>query len=178
MARSRQWRWAVLAGAWALAAGAQDAGVASGPEEPVDICGPVEKQAHPDPVALVREFVRRDGKGQFLQTDDWFMGAVSCPDIEPGPDTFTVVRSYKVKPARKVSRDEVRIEVEYDVLGEFGLHFRRAPSRRTRVFTVVRTPYGWRIQSPALNQHVLASERPGLAVEPAPDADAGTGGRP
>ncbi|HZI13760.1 MAG TPA: hypothetical protein VE153_25505 [Myxococcus sp.] len=32
------------------------------PEAAVDVCGPVEKQAQPAPLALVREFVRRDGK--------------------------------------------------------------------------------------------------------------------
>lgn len=48
-------------GACALGpARAQDGGV--DPEAAVDIYGPVEKQAHPEPVALVREFVRRDGK--------------------------------------------------------------------------------------------------------------------
>ncbi len=155
-------------------AGAQDGGV----DPEADVCGLVEKQAHPNPVALVREFVRRDGKGQFLKTDDWFMGAVSCPELEPGPDTFTVVRSYKVKPPTRKGRDEVRIEVEYDVLGQFSLRFRPGPTRVTRVFTVVRTPHGWRIQSPALDPHVLASECGGCAVEPAPDVDAGAGPRP
>ena len=99
MAHSSQGR-AVLAAACALGLGgparAQDGGVDS--EAEADICGPVEKQAHPDPVALVREFVRRDGKGQFLKTS-WRPSVAGAPSSLPR----TPMRGRRPHPVRSAS---------------------------------------------------------------------------
>ena len=106
--------------------------------------------AHSDPDTLLREFVRRDSAGQFTASTAWFNGAVDCPGHEPGPDAGTMVRGYTL---RELARTDsiVRSEVRWARAGN-------PTSAGTGTFAetlaVVRTPYGWRVHSPALNPKV------------------------
>lgn len=115
---------------------------------------------HADPEALVVEFLRRDAEGQFLQTDDWFNGATTCPGHEPGPDGYTVIRSYTSSIVRRTT-DEITVAVTSDVMGWTGHGgFTARPSIHVDTVMAVRTPFGWRIddrERSALRQLVLES---------------------
>ena len=113
--------------------------------------------AHPDPDRLVTEYLARDAAGQFLQTDAWFAGATECPGHEPGPDSYVVISEYRSAPLHRGS-DSVAYAVTSTVVGMMGPAGLRSDPR-TVVDTVaaVRTPFGWRIASPALRQFVRRS---------------------
>ena len=106
--------------------------------------------AHADGEALVREFVRRDAAGEFTAASPWFTGAVDCPGHEPAPDAATMARDPRVRVLSRAA-DSVRAEVRWERLsvGEA-----ERPGTEVDTLTAVRTPYGWRVRSPALNPHV------------------------
>ena len=108
-----------------------------------------------DPVALVNEFLSRDEDGAFLKSDPWFDGATTCPGHEPGPDTFVIIDGRHVT-FDTLPGDTVRARVTYRRLGLLGggTHFDVDTGESVRELKVVNTPFGWRILSPALNQHV------------------------
>jgi hypothetical protein len=101
---------------------------------------------------LLHEFVQRDSAGQFTASSNWFHGAVDCPGHEPGPDVATTVRSYRV---HEIARTDsmVRAEVRWALPGKDGS---ASAGTLAETLAVVRTPYGWRIRSPALNPKVPA----------------------
>jgi hypothetical protein len=117
--------------------------------------------AHPEPGDLIGEFLRKDAAGAFLESNPWFDGATDCPGHEPGPDTYTMVAGYVTSPITTADT-VVRVLVTYRALGEvhadatdssvFDEHVRTVID----TLTVRRTPYGWRVQSPALWLRVLA----------------------
>ena len=100
---------------------------------------------HSDPDSLLREFVRRDSAGQFTQSSEWFNHAVDCPGHEPGPDAAAAIRGVTI---RNLGRDSttLRAEARWERASESGA--------LVETLTVVRTAYGWRVQSPALNPKV------------------------
>jgi hypothetical protein len=108
--------------------------------------------AHSNADSLLREFVRRDSAGQFTSSSDWFKGAVDCPGREPGPDVATMVRGYHVQ---EIARADSLLgaEVRWDLPGKDGF---ASTSTLAETLVVRRTPYGWRIHSPALNPKVPA----------------------
>ena len=116
--------------------------------------------AHPDPRRLGDEFLLKDAAGLFLSSNAWFDGATDCPGHEPGPDTHTAIASYTTSPISS-SDTLVVIAVSYQVLGEV-----HADAQDSSVFeehgrqlidtlVIHRTPYGWRVRSPALWLRVL-----------------------
>lgn len=112
-----------------------------------------------DPVSLARDFLIRDKGGDFLKSDAWFDSATTCPGHEPGPDAFTVIDGWVVK-FDTLGRDTVRARVTYRRLGSLsgGTHFTTDTGDELRVLRVVRTGFGWRIASPALDAHVDVDE--------------------
>ena len=118
--------------------------------------------AHDDAEALVREFVRRDAAGEFTATSAWFAAAVDCPGHEGAPDTATEARDPRVRVLLRAT-DSLRAEVRWERLavGDAVMH-------DTEVDTIiaVRTPYGWRIRSPALNPHVPVPAPPSDSTKP------------
>ena len=109
--------------------------------------------AYEDAEALVREFVRRDFAGEFVDSLRWFNTAVTCPGHEPGPDEVIVVRDYKLSVLAR-SSDTLRAEVVWDRVGYGGA---LALGTDVDTVTVVRTPQGWRVASPALKPHQVVS---------------------
>jgi hypothetical protein len=122
--------------------------------------------AHLDPDRLAGEFVARDAAGDFLESNTWFDRATTCPGHEPGPDEHGVVAGYRM---RRVAQTDTLSQyiVSYAGLGMMHYEQRRGDSSYHAVWTpeiqefaetlaIVRTPYGWRVRSPALWQHVLA----------------------
>lgn len=121
-------------------------------------CDFVRVDAHPDPDQLLAEFVARDARGEFTESSDWFDGAVDCPGHEPGPDQATIVKGHQVRILAR-GADTVRAEVRWDRTG-----IRRGGGEEDAdsgvvidTLVAVRTSFGWRIASPALNPHVPAA---------------------
>jgi hypothetical protein len=126
-----------------------------------EACDFVAREANPDPVALVEEYVRRDNQGQFLGRNAWLDTAYACPGHLPGPDMFTVVRRSRIASA-KLSDTLATIAVTSDVVGimgqdSMGSVFESGARTRVDTFVVTNTPYGWRIFLPQLPDNVLGS---------------------
>jgi len=104
---------------------------------------------------LAEKFLEKDGRGAFLQANSWFDGATTCPGHEPGPDAFVVVQDHHLA-FDTLPGDTVRASVTYHTLGTLagGRHFDVDTGEHVRILRVVHTPFGWRILSPALDQHV------------------------
>lgn len=120
-------------------------------------------RAHPsgaiDPVGLVRQYVKRDGDGERLAPADWFQQVVTWPQ-EPGYDSHTVIRSYRVERPPSIE-GSAKIQVRYELIGWVvpgKPHSTFIPWEGTEVFTfvVIRDEQGWRIAEPMIDQHVLA----------------------
>jgi len=118
-------------------------------------------RAHPDALALVREFVDRDGRGEYALGSEWLPGAVLCPGQLPGPDSFTAIDTVEVLSAQAILRaDSAWVPVRYELLGDASaLVFQPTEVPRTRVDTLVvaRTAYGWRVVSPDMPMRIRAS---------------------
>lgn len=123
-------------------------------------------------LVLVREYVLRDGRGERLGTNPWFIDAVDWPD-EPGYDEITVIASYEVGPG-EVTGDSARIPVVYRRVGrietgENSARFVADTGQEIQRFLVERHENRWRISEPQINQHVLAERV--LELIPLSDAD-------
>ena len=163
------------------AAGAtKTTGAASSPESSVtaarypmyssladDDCGLDSTDAHPDPIALVRHFIERDGRGEFAEGSAWLSTAVLCPGHLPGPDAFTAIDTMEVlADGSTIASDSAWIPVRYHLLGEASpLAFDPAPATVIDTFLVQRTRYGWRVVAPSMirsaNQASRARRRAG-----------------
>jgi hypothetical protein len=117
-------------------------------------CGFVRVAGHPDGEQLIRDFVERDARGEFLRTSAWFSGAVNCPDHEPAPDDAEQITSYRVQMVSR-SPDTVRARVTYRGVGVVNMKGEEGfGTLGGGEFTAVRTPFGWRIASPVPRRHV------------------------
>ncbi|HKO18696.1 MAG TPA: hypothetical protein VJU82_07400 [Acidobacteriaceae bacterium] len=86
-------------------------------------------------------------------------------DHEPGYDSFTALSAYEITPV-SAAPDAVHVAVTYHVAGgveqviehdsTVGLRLAPRDSVERVVLAVVRTSAGWRIESPQVDQHVLA----------------------
>lgn len=103
--------------------------------------GIVKRDLGLKPEQLVREYVERDGKGEFLQTNTWWNTAVTCPECMGGPDTFTVVKGHGIK-----RLSDLQYEVSYSVIGTCsGDTFRELQTSRKQIYTVVKTAWGFKL---------------------------------
>lgn len=139
---------------------ARDTAAANIPAD--ESCDFVRVVAHEAPLPLIYEFVTRDARGEFTQASAWFNAAVDCPGHEPGPDQATIAVAHSVRITTQ-SRDSVVAEVRWQRVGYVtGGVSRAAPGAEVDTLLAIRTPYGWRIASPALNPHVPgpAASRP------------------
>ena len=119
-----------------------------------ETCDFVRVTAHNDPTRLIEEFVARDARGEFTESSAWFNGAVDCPGHEPGPDQAAIAASHAVRILTR-GRDSVLAEVTWRRVGYVtGGVERTAPGVDIDTLRAIRTPFGWRIESPALNPHV------------------------
>jgi hypothetical protein len=135
-------------------------------------CGFVEVRQEWTPGALVREYVRRDGDGEFMSSAPWLDSALTCAGHLPGWDAATVITDVEVSLVDS-SEHRVRYALRYAVAGTLqgGNDFERAEMRDEIVMTVVETPWGWRIGEPQLAPRVLPLAAIG-AVHPRPNDSA------
>ncbi|MBV9749452.1 MAG: hypothetical protein JO157_11620 [Acetobacteraceae bacterium] len=129
-------------------------------------CGLVPVIAHTEPETLVREFVQFDSAGAFTRANPWFNGAVDCPGHEPAPDQPMMVRSYRLRTLQADST-RYRAEVQWERLA-YGDAL--DPGVSVETLTVRRTPFGWRIQSPALNPKIPVPPPPSSVGSKSPAA--------
>lgn len=126
--------------------------------DPAEGCEFLRASLNPNPRALVDEYVRRDSEGQFLETNRWVDTAYTCPGHLPGPDEFTAVSRTTVTELDRTD-SLVRFLSRSDQLGEMtqdslGYIFKANRQATIDTFVVVRTPFGWRIESPQLPDRV------------------------
>ena len=153
-------RWLFLLAASSCTRPDVDTAAANMPTD--ETCEFVRIAAHNDPTRLIDEFVARDARGEFTESSAWFNGAVDCPGHEPGPDQAAVVATHAVRVLTR-DQDSVLAEVTWRRLGYVtGGVERAAPGVDIDTLRAIRTPFGWRIESPALNPHVPgpAASRP------------------
>ena len=107
--------------------------------------GIIKQDIRLKPSNLVNEYVKRDAKGDFLQTNEWWNKAVVCPACMGGPDTFTVISSYEIK---KIN--EMEFSVIYQTEGEIsGQNFTQKKKTEKQSFTVVKTEWGFKLNNKA-----------------------------
>lgn len=101
--------------------------------------------SHPDPGKLIREYLRRDAGGEFLNSNKFWLSATEC--AAGGSDFAQVITSYTID-SLGIRSDTARFAVQYRFLGDLlqgpaGF----APKVRTEAdtFVVIRRSYGWRI---------------------------------
>ena len=121
-------------------------------------CEFVQTIAHSDPQLLIKEFVERDARGEFMESSGWFDGAVTCPGHEPGPDAATIVQGHQLRLV-DAGMDSTIVEVTWRRVGYTG-NTGVAPGTDVDSLLAVRTRFGWRIVSPALDPHAPVSPPP------------------
>ncbi len=112
-------------------------------------CGFVAKAGHDKPDSLLSEYLKRDGDGEFTQSDDWRDEAMACPNHAPGWDGFTLISTYKYQ-RLAADADTARYLVSYTRMGMLeqdsaGFLFRADSAQERDTVILARTPYGWRI---------------------------------
>lgn len=116
-------------------------------------CAFVAETLHPDALPLAQEFVERDARGEFRAANAWFNSAVTCPGHEPGPDAATVVRAHSIRLLVETA-DSARFEVTWERVGYSDARGEvSAPGTDFDTLFLLRTPFGWRVSSPALDPH-------------------------
>lgn len=125
-------------------------------------CGFIPTHANPDPLALVRDLVARDGRGEFLQTQGWLDTAYLCPARLPGPDAYQLITTSEVRPS-STEGAFARVPVRYVVIGASSFDVPDSVTRaqgvtegfrpllaevETDTVLLVRTEFGWRIVQP------------------------------
>ena len=117
-------------------------------------CGMRTVWAHPEAMPLLREFVERDARGEFVRSSAWFAGAVTCPDHEPAPDVAMEASEHRVR-TLGITADTAKIEVVWTRLSYVSAtRMEEALGADVDTLTAVRTNHGWRVLSPALNPHM------------------------
>src|SRR2546425_4823908 len=121
-------------------------------------CHLVANVVHPDPYELVAEYLRRDAAGDFTSSNDWDASSKTCPGHEPGWDKGTLITSYRIDRLTE-HRDTAKYLVTYEVYSPLdqdsvGFVLRPSPRQEVHTFVVLRTPYGWRIDSPVIDPHL------------------------
>ena len=99
-----------------------------------------------DPGKLVREFVARDGAGEFLGTSSFWLSATDCAG--EGTDGAEVIASYSID-SLGTRDDTARFRVTYRLLGDLVQRDQGRFDPRIKMvvdtFLVVRRPWSWRI---------------------------------
>lgn len=104
---------------------------------------------HADGDALVRTFVQRAAEGTFARSEDWLPTALDCVGHEPGYDVFFVLDSRRLTQL-PAGADTVRYTLHTKVGGNLiGGQFEPDSGQRVDTIIAYRTPFGWRIASPA-----------------------------
>lgn len=135
-----------------------------------DHCGFIAARANPDPLALVRDLVARDGRGEFLHANPWLDSAYLCPAHLPGPDAFQLVTASAIRPS-KIEGGFAKVPVAYVVIGASSYDVPDSVTRtqgvmegfkpllaeiETDTVLLVRTEFGWRIVQPGPPERLQA----------------------
>ena len=118
-------------------------------------CDFLRAQRFRDPLELARYYVEHDSAGVFLGTSPVTDSVYLCPGHLPGPDAFVVVKDTKL---RVLFQTDTTAEVEFAgltagyVTSDTTNHMKLVPGPAAIVdtFHLVKTQYGWRIESPQL----------------------------
>lgn len=117
-------------------------------------CGFEKTDLKFEPEELIKEFLTKDSTGQFLRTNSWFNQAIVCPGYFGGPDTFMVIKKYRITD-KKIDKESAQVSVEYDVVGvmgsggstgEFNSFSPKVETIKT-IIKVIKTPFGWKINN-------------------------------
>jgi hypothetical protein len=124
----------------------------------LDECGLVREQRYPDPMALVRDYLRSDTSADYGDTD-----RLGCPYYAVGSDASRVVSYLELEPlavntdtARFLVRSERDGYMRWDSLGGTK-NFVSDHAALVDTFVAVRTAYGWRIAAPLPSVDVTPS---------------------
>jgi hypothetical protein len=94
---------------------------------------------------LVEEYLARDARGEFLQTNAWWNQTVVCPDCMGGPDFYTVIDRYKIE-----QKNSNEFLVTYFILGTQSADgFKSDVKTLKTVFKVNATQAGLKIEQGA-----------------------------
>ena len=103
---------------------------------------------------MLTEFLARVGEGRVGAQDTWFVGAVACPALEPeGHERYQLTSGYGWQPLG-ASPDSAIYRLTLRSLGSYAGSFEASPAIVEETVVLHRTPYGWRVGTPAPTQWV------------------------
>ena len=122
-------------------------------------CDFLRAQRFQDPLELARYYVEQDSAGVFLRTSPMSDSVYLCPSHLPGPDAFAVVKDTKL---RVLFQTDTTAEVEFAgltagyVTSDTTNHMILVPRPKAIVdtFHLMKTQFGWRVESPQLHDWV------------------------
>jgi len=127
-------------------------------------------------IALVRQYVERDSRGERLATAAWFLRVVAWPE-DPAFDSYTVIAGFAFgQPAE--TGDSVLVPVSYHRLGwmqttgRASVRFVASDSAERYVFRLGQHEGRWVIAHPRLEPHVVADTALAKAPLSKPDREA------
>lgn len=130
-----------------------------GPSTDDDGCAAEPTATHSDPHLLIKEYLDRGGRGEFLASSAWHDGAMECPGHSPGFDGGTLVTGWRLSLLREVA-DSVSFQIAFDRHSEItqdsaGMYLVPAIGVELDTIIAVRKPYGWRVGGFEFQPHVL-----------------------
>jgi hypothetical protein len=117
-------------------------------------CGFKKNNIQEGPLELVKEYIKRDAKGEFLKASNWADAVILCVGHLGAPDSFKVITNYKILNFSNHGAF-AKVVVRYNVLGiissagkgrEILTSFKSQRETEDLAFVLTKTPYGWRIQ--------------------------------
>ena len=111
-------------------------------------CYIVKEDLTLSPQDLFEEFIKKDSRGEFLQSSPWLNKALVCPGYMGGPDVFYIISNKKIKALGK-NKFRIIYSVEGEVTSkqiEQKLYSVFTPEKK-RVeedYLITKTPWGWK----------------------------------
>ena len=122
-----------------------------------------------EPVDVLRSFCQLDSNGVRLNGGRWSVpNSYVTWDVEPGWDSLTIVRGFRINPLGEDMQGKVSVLVEYEILGKLA-GFEWVPvstsdttsaysnSLESVEYQLTNTQSGWRIAKPVIQPHVSLS---------------------
>ncbi|MBN2281397.1 MAG: DUF1460 domain-containing protein [Candidatus Marinimicrobia bacterium] len=111
------------------------------------------------PEMLIRDYLEKDARGEFLGESDWINGNFSDAEAIPAWDTSTLIESFRILDFQIESRIAVA-KVEYRKLADIlqdvnGFYLKPEQKVDTVFFELKQNGERWKIKKPIQNKHIF-----------------------
>jgi len=111
-----------------------------------------------NPITIVKEYLEKDAKGEFLRKNDWIDSNMVHPERIPGWDISTLIKSYKIIKIEVEDKTSF-VNIEYDKIADIlqnseGFYLEPNQKIEKVTFELHKTGKHWKIAKPIQNQHI------------------------